>query len=73
LVGQLGVAKAGIQVIPNCWNTEKQRGIIRINHKHVDEIKSALTFIKKINNKEVIVKSIGVSGIINKAKQRYLN
>ena len=39
----------------------------------VDEIKSALTFVQKINNKDVILKSVGVSGILNKAKERYLN
>ena len=71
LIGTLGVAKAGIQVLPKCWNPKLQRGIIRVGHKHVDEIKAALTFVKKINNKNVILKSIGVSGILNKAKQRY--
>ena len=49
-----------------------QKGIIKVNHKHVDELKSALTLIEKINNKKVIVKSLGVSGILNKAEQRYL-
>ena len=72
LIGQLGVAKAGIQVIPDCWKPGLQRGIIKVSHKHVDELKLALSFVKKINNKDVIVKSIGVSGILNKAKQRYL-
>lgn len=72
LIGQLGVAKAGIQILPDCWNPESQRGIIRVGHKHVNELKASLTFVEKINNKEVILKSIGVSGILNKAKKRYL-
>ena len=72
LIGQLGVAKAGLQVIKDCWNPDLQRGIIKVGHKHVDELKAALTFIKKINNKDVVVKSIGVSGILKKAKERYL-
>ena len=72
LVGQLGVAKAGIQVLSDCWNPELQRGIIRVGNKHVDELKSSLTFVEKIDNKEVIVKSIGISGILDKAKERYL-
>ncbi len=49
-----------------------QKGIIRVGNKHVNELKAALTFIEKINNQKVIVKSIGVSGILKKAKQRYL-
>jgi ribonuclease P/MRP protein subunit POP5 len=72
LIGQLGVAKAGVNIISDCWNPELQRGIIRINHNHVDKIKSALTFVDKIGNEEVVVKSVGVSGILDKAKERYL-
>jgi len=71
-LGVLGVAKAGIQILPKFWNPGLQRGIIRVSHKHVDELKAALMFIKKIDNKEVILKSVGVSGILNKAKERYL-
>jgi RNase P/RNase MRP subunit POP5 len=66
LIGQLGVAKAGIQ--PISFNEESQRGIIRVGHKYTDELKTSLTFIKQINNKDVIVNSISTSGILNKAK-----
>ena len=72
LVGNLGVAQAGIQILKEKWNPALQRGLIRVNHKHVDKLKAALTFIEKINNKEVIVKSIGVSGMLNKAEEKYL-
>ena len=69
-VGNLGLARAGIQILK--YNKALQRGLIRVNHKHVDELKSSLTFIEKIDNKEVIVKSVGVSGMLNKAEERYL-
>lgn len=72
LSGQLGLAKAGLRVLPEKWSLDLQKGIIKVNHKHVDELKSALTLIEKINNKKVIVKSIGVSGMLNKAEQKYL-
>ena len=71
-LGQLGVAKAGIQPLKETWNQEKQRGIIKVGHKHVDELKASLSLINNIGNKEVIVKTVGVSGIIKKAKERYL-
>ena len=71
-LGQLGVAKAGIQILPDCWNSQLQRGIIRVGNKNVDELKSALCFVEKINNKEAVIKSVGVSGILDKAKERYL-
>jgi ribonuclease P/MRP protein subunit POP5 len=72
LIGQLGVARAGIQVLPECWNPDLQRGLIRVGNKHVDELKASLAFIEKIENQEVIIKTIGVSGIIEKAKERYI-
>ncbi|MBR9691827.1 ribonuclease P protein component 2 [Candidatus Woesearchaeota archaeon] len=72
LIGQLGVAKAGIQPLSDCWKPNLQKGIIRVGNKHVDELKASLSLIKKINNKDVILKTTGVSGIIKKAKERYL-
>lgn len=69
-IGQLGVARAGIQVLD--WNAKSQRGLIKVNHKYVDEAKSSLAFIKTINNQKVIVNSVGVSGIIAKAKEKYI-
>ncbi len=70
-LGILGMAKAGIQLIPK-YNSGLQRGIIRVNHKHVDELRAALAFIDQINGKTATIKSIGVSGILDKAEQKYL-
>src|SRR3989338_8152512 len=71
-LGQLGVSKAGLLVLKDMWDNDSQRGVIRVNHKHTDKLKAALTMIGKINNDDVIVKSVGISGILNKAKKRYL-
>ena len=72
-LGQLGLAKAGIQILPEKWSLKIQKGLIKVNNKYVNELKSSLTLIEKINNKKVIMKSIGVSGILNKAEKKYLN
>lgn len=71
-IGQLGVSKANPVMLKDCWNQEKQRGIIKVNHKSVDEIKMSLALIKNINDVKATVNCIGVSGILNKAKKRYL-
>ena len=71
-LGQLGTAKAGIIPLGNKWNNETQRGIIKVSHKHVDALKAALMFASKINNNDVIFRSIGVSGILKKAERNYL-
>lgn len=64
-LGELGYGKAGIMVL-DLW--DENRGIIRTNTKSVDQVKTALTMIEKIGNQKAIVKTIGVSGMLNKAK-----
>ena len=71
-LGQLGMAKAGMIILKDKWNKSIQRGIMRVDHKHIDNLKASLTFIEKIGDKEAIVKSVGVSGILKKAENNYL-
>ena len=70
-VGNLGCAKSGLIILNNKWNPELQKGVIKINNKHVDALKASLTFIDKIDNKQVIFRSIGLSGILNKAERKF--
>lgn len=72
-LGNLGMAKAGILPINDKWNSDSQRGIMRVNNKHVDNLKASLIFVKNIDGKDVIVRSVGASGILKKAQQRYLS
>lgn len=70
--GHSGTAKAGIVALNNKWDAERQRGIIKVSHKHVDDVKASLVFAKKISGKDVIIRSLGVSGILKKAENNYL-
>lgn len=72
LIGQLGAGKAGIKFLEDKFNQELQRGLIKVNHKHVDHLRASLALIKNINEEEVIVRSIGVSGILKKAEKKYM-
>jgi len=71
-LGNIGMARAGIITMSDQWNGDMQRGIIRVNNKHVDDLKASLVFAGNIEGKEAIVRSIGASGILKKAKQKYL-
>ena len=71
-LGEMGMAKAGLMVLNDNYNQEKQRGIIKVSNKMVDNLRAALCFIKEVDHQKVIVRSIGVSGILKKAKNRYL-
>lgn len=69
--GQTGAAKAGISVLQDKYNSSRQRGMIRVSHKMLDMLKAALTLIKEINKEPVIVRSLGTSGILKKAEEKY--
>jgi RNase P/RNase MRP subunit POP5 len=71
-LGVLGCAEAGIIMLPDKYNQERQRGMIRVNNKSVDKLRATLALIDQINNQKVIVRSVGVSGIMNKAESRYI-
>ncbi len=53
--------------------TKKNKGIIMVSSNYVDLLKSALLFFCNSEDIDVIVRSIGVSGILKKAKDKYFN
>ncbi len=69
-IGLLGTSKAGMQILPEKFKQNK--GLIRINHKFTDYLKASFTLINKINNKKAVVRSLGTSGILKKAENKYL-
>ena len=71
LSGVLGASRAGIWLLSDKFNKDEQKGIIKVNHKHADLLKAALCTIKQINGNDVIVRSMGMSGILKKT-ERYL-
>lgn len=66
-IGELGAAKAGIIIMQDKYNANNQKGIIRVNHKYVDKLRASLSLVKQIDGKEVIIRSLTVSGMLNKA------
>ncbi|MBU2639493.1 MAG: ribonuclease P protein component 2 [Nanoarchaeota archaeon] len=67
-MGTLNYGKAGIMLT----NLQENSGILKVNNKFLNELKSSLILIKDINSKRVIFKTKGVSGILKKAKNKYL-
>ena len=66
-MGEIGAAKAGIWVLADKYDSNAQKGIIKVGHKHVNELKASLALIDKIENQDVIIRSSKVSGILKKA------
>jgi ribonuclease P/MRP protein subunit POP5 len=71
-IGRLGEEEAGMIFINDKWNEVKQRGLVRVNNKYTDHIRASLALIKDINGQKVIVRSLGVSGILKKAYNNYI-
>lgn len=71
-LGELELAKAGIIMIANTFNVNMQSGVIRVNNNYVDHVKAALTFVKNVEQQPVVVKSLIVSGVLNKALKRVM-
>lgn len=69
LIGRLGMAKANLYFLDDWRNN---RGIIKINNKYVDYVKASFVCLKKIDKTSVCIKSLGVSGLLNKARKNYI-
>ena len=72
-LGYFGMAKAGIIILGDKWDSNKNKGIIKVNNKHVDALRASLMLVDRISNEDVIIRSIGLSGILKKAVNKYLN
>ena len=69
-LGTHGASHMGIQVLK--YNTSKQRGLVKVSHTMVDELKASFALITHINQQPVIVRSVGASGILAKADKKYI-
>ena len=69
-LGVLGSAKAKPWFIK--FNERSQTGIVRVDRKHVEELRLALTLVTEINGSKAIFRTLGVSGTIKRLKRKFL-
>ena len=67
-LGDLGMARAGVLFL-NDW--KQNRGIMKMNTKYVDEIKASLALVQEVAERKAIIRSIGVSGALEKIRSVY--
>lgn len=67
-LGETETAKAGIIIFKESWSPKSKTFILRVGIKQVDKLKGAITLIKSIKNKPVILSSLKTSGKLNKLK-----
>jgi len=66
LGGEIGFSIANPMLLEEPRSERKY--LLKVSHKHVNLAKLALSITRKVNNKEVILKSIKVFGTIKKSK-----
>jgi len=69
-LGEYGTSKTSLWLMD--WNEEKQNGILKVNHRSVEEVRAALALLRDINKGDCIFHVLGVSGTIKKTRERYL-
>ena len=50
-----------------------KRGILKINHKYLDKLRISISMITDINDQKLALHTVGVSGILKKAKNKYIS
>ncbi len=71
-IGELGCAEAGMMILKDKYDSANQRGLIRVNNKSLDKLRASLALIQQVGGQDVIVRSVGTSGIIKKAINKYI-
>lgn len=64
-LGQLEYGKAGVMIM-----NDGNKGIIRVSNKYLNKIRAAIMLIDRINDDNVLIRTISVSGMLNKARAR---
>jgi len=69
-LGEIGVSKTSFWLMKEKWNKNKQMGIIRCNHKSVQDVLATLGLIERLGDNRIIFKISKVSGTIKGAMNK---
>lgn len=72
LYGEAGTASMSVRIPSNLYDRSQRKGIISCNHESVEMVRAAIASIRQIDGENVIVMTLGVSGTMKSAKQKFL-
>jgi len=67
-LGEEGVSKTSVWLLKDSWNQKKQTGIIRCNHKSVQDVIASMGLIDRLGDNRITFKILKVSGTIKSIK-----
>ncbi len=68
--GEIGASKTSLWAMD--WDYIKQIGILKVNHRSVDDIRASAAIIKDVDNSPIIFHIIGVSGTLRSARSKFI-
>ena len=71
-MGKDELTKAHMRLLKETWNPQNQKGLIKVNNSHIKTLREAVSCVKSLGKINARIKTLGVSGMIKKAKARYL-
>ena len=63
-LGEFTLSKANIDLV----ETKENKGILKVSNKYADTLRAALILVKNINKEAVLIRTLILSGSIEKAK-----
>jgi len=67
LHGELGASRTSLWVMD--WSVGKKRGILKVNHRSVETLKSSIITVKGINGKPAAINVLRTTGTLRKARE----
>ena len=68
-LGIFGLSEANISILEKTFDGKSQRLIISACRKSIDKVRACLVYLKEIDGKKAMARSIYCSGTIKKAKE----
>jgi ribonuclease P/MRP protein subunit POP5 len=68
LHGELGASKTSLWVMD--WEKEKKKGILKVNHKSIDTLRSSAALVKEVGGKKATINVTRVAGTLKAARER---
>jgi ribonuclease P/MRP protein subunit POP5 len=71
-LGELESSKLNMWIIHNLFDAKTKRGVIKCDHRFVEQMRVILTLIQLIGESRVCFKILGVTGTVKSAINKYL-
>ncbi|MEM2121259.1 MAG: Rpp14/Pop5 family protein [Candidatus Woesearchaeota archaeon] len=68
-LGIYGMSLARPYFFQELYNEDKNRGVLKVNRKYLNHLRTALLLIKRIRDEDVIIRTIVVTGTLKRAKE----